>query len=133
MTPSQAIRLCEQVKLPLLFATRAQKYLPTSTNGKNRKIKKPNEFLLVQNYHNTFNSSTTIAFKLAKRSFVSLKIYDSLGRLVRELVEENYLPGQHQVKWNGKNANGFFVPSGLYFYKLTTDDFSTMKKLIVIR
>jgi len=133
LSPVQAGLICEQMKNPLHCQVKAQKYQPASSWVKNNKKVKPDEFLLVQNYPNPFNSATTISFSLARKSSVSLKIYDSMGRLVCTLIEQDYQPGQHQIKWHGQNDQGATVPSGIYFCKLIADDHSAKRKLIVLR
>jgi len=85
-------------------------------------------YLLGQNYPNPFNPATTISFSVPTQSFVSLKIFDLLGREVVTLVSEMLSAGDHSRSWN---ASGF--PSGVYFYRLQVGSFSETKKLILIR
>ena len=70
-------------------------------------------FSLEQNYPNPFNPSTTISFSLPSKSYVSLKVFDVLGREVAVFLSEELPPGVHSRQWN---AQGF--PSGVYFYRL---------------
>ena len=131
--PEDASRICDQMKAPLNFATKTQSYTPPSTCVVDKNIMKPGEFFLVQNYPNPFNSITTISFGLASNGFVSLKIYDSLGRLVKTVTEQNLIKGFHKFKWSGKNENGTPVPTGIYFYRIVTNDFSAIRKLVLIK
>jgi len=85
-------------------------------------------YTLHQNYPNPFNPSTTIRFSLPQRSHVTLKVFDVLGREVARLVNEKKDAGEHRVVWD---ATG--LPSGVYFYRLTTPTFSQTKKMEVIR
>ncbi|MCX6136787.1 MAG: T9SS type A sorting domain-containing protein [Ignavibacteriales bacterium] len=71
-------------------------------------------FSLSQNYPNPFNPSTTISFSLPTKSFVTLKIFDVLGKQVSEVVSEELLPGNYSRQWNASN-----MPSGMYFYRLS--------------
>ncbi|MCX6144748.1 MAG: right-handed parallel beta-helix repeat-containing protein [Ignavibacteriales bacterium] len=95
----------------------------------------PTEYALRQNYPNPFNPATTIQFALPKSSYVSLKVYDALGRELTTLVSQELNPGYFTIQWN---AN---VPSGIYFYRLQAGDASTSsargfvetKKMIVLR
>ena len=91
-------------------------------------IEAPNQFIVYQNYPNPFNPTTTITYSLTKDSFVTLKIFNELGREVKTLVSENKLPGKYEIKFNGKNLS-----SGVYFYKITAGDFTDTKKLIILK
>ncbi|MBI2427923.1 MAG: T9SS type A sorting domain-containing protein [Ignavibacteriales bacterium] len=93
-----------------------------------RSEKTPSRFELDQNYPNPFNPTTTITFSLPTRSFVSLKIFDALGREVSNLVFEELSAGAYSQQWN---AAGF--PSGVYFYRLQAGDFVETKKLILLK
>ncbi len=89
----------------------------------------PTEFLLSQNYPNPFNPNTTISFSLVDMEFVSLKIYDILGREIKTLINnEEMESGFYEIDFDATNLN-----SGIYFYKLTTNNFSEMKKMILIK
>lgn len=88
---------------------------------------------LSQNYPNPFNQFTTIEFNLLKSGFVSLKIYDILGRKVRTLVSEHLSLGYKSVLWDGKNDSGKDVASGIYFYQLKVGNFSEAKKLVLLK
>jgi flagellar hook assembly protein FlgD len=84
-------------------------------------------FALEQNYPNPFNPSTTIPYELPKATFVSLKIYNTLGQLVVTLVDAQKEAGYHQVQWKPD------VPSGIYFYRLQAGEFIGTKKMILLR
>ncbi len=88
----------------------------------------PKSFGLKQNYPNPFNPSTMISFDLPRKSFVSLKVFDVLGREMASILSEEMLAGTYTKQWN---ANG--LPSGIYFYRLQTDNFIDTKKLILLR
>lgn len=88
----------------------------------------PSQFSLSQNYPNPFNPSTVISFSLPETSNISLTIYNSLGELVKELYNGNMDAGNHKVEFN---ASG--LSSGIYFYKLTTDNFSSIKKMTLTK
>ena len=88
----------------------------------------PIEFTVAQNYPNPFNPSTVISWQLAAGSFVTLKVYDVLGREVITLVNRYYITGKYKVNFN---ANG--LPSGVYFYRLITKDFIQTKKMMLVR
>jgi hypothetical protein len=86
-------------------------------------------------YPNPFNPTTTIKYSIAERGHVSLKIYNAAGQLVRTLVDEVQSPqaAAFSKTWNGLNDRGQPVSSGVYFYKLTTDDFAQTKKMVLLK
>ena len=88
----------------------------------------PKIFFLYQNYPNPFNPSTEIKYSLAKDSYVTLKIYDMLGKEVAVLVNGNKPAGYYTVEFNGSN-----LPSGVYIYRLTAGKFSSSKKLMLMK
>lgn len=88
----------------------------------------PNDFSLEQNYPNPFNPTTNIKFALPKAAFVKLAVYDMLGREVESLVSQQMSPGTYVVDWNAAKFS-----SGIYMYKLTTSDFSMVKKMSLIK
>ncbi len=85
-------------------------------------------FHLSQNYPNPFNPSTKIKFDIPKGSLVKLKIYDMLGREVAELVNDKLNPGTYEYEWNGVN-----LPSGVYFYKLESENFIETKRMVLVK
>jgi len=93
-----------------------------------------NIFYLGQNYPNPYTHNTTISYAIPKSGVVSLKIYNIKGQLVRTVVDEHREKGHYTEIWDGKNDNGKPVSSGIYFYKLETDDSkSQIKKMLLIR
>lgn len=90
-------------------------------------------FALFQNYPNPFNPTTVINYQLPRNSFVRLSVYTSTGRLVRHLVSREVPAGQHSVDWDAKDETGARVASGVYVYRLQTDNFATQKKLLLLK
>jgi hypothetical protein len=88
----------------------------------------PNEFSLKQNYPNPFNPSTRIKFDLPASSFTKLAVYDIAGREVALLVNEKLSPGTYEYKFNAAK-----LTSGVYFYKLQTEDFVETKRMILVK
>jgi hypothetical protein len=88
---------------------------------------------LAQNFPNPFNPSTTIKFDLKDKGFVTLKVYNVAGELVRTLVNGMKDAGAYTIPWNGMNDRGGAVASGIYFYKMETKDFSQTKKMVMLR
>jgi hypothetical protein len=88
----------------------------------------PTGFSLGQNYPNPFNPKTNIEFALFKPAFVKLAIYDMLGREVETIVNNQLTAGTYKVDWNAAKYS-----SGVYFYKLITDDFTDTKKMMLVK
>ncbi len=85
-------------------------------------------FNLSQNYPNPFNPSTTIKFAIPQNEFVTLKIYDILGKEVTTLINEEMIAGNYTKTWDANNLS-----SGVYFYKLTAGKFTETKKMMLVR
>ncbi|MCP4550218.1 MAG: T9SS type A sorting domain-containing protein [bacterium] len=85
------------------------------------------------NYPNPFNPTTTISFSLAEAGQVELAVYDITGRLVTELVNGKMAADNHEVIWSGMDVRGNRVASGVYFYKLTADDYTATEKMIMLK
>lgn len=88
----------------------------------------PTEFALLQNYPNPFNPSTTIRYDVPERADVTLKIYDVMGREVAELINDKKDPGAYEIVWD---ARGF--ASGVYFYRISAGDFTSVRKLVLMK
>ena len=93
----------------------------------------PTEFSLSQNYPNPFNPSSVINYDLPHDAFVTLNVYDIQGRLVRTLINENNDAGYHSVIFNGKNDTGNKLASGMYIYRITTPEFTQVKKMLLLK
>ncbi|MDH4070335.1 MAG: M14 family zinc carboxypeptidase [Ignavibacteria bacterium] len=91
------------------------------------------EAYLDQNHPNPFNPATTISYHLRAAGPVSLRVYDLLGREVNVLVDEVQSAGSHSARWNGDDALGNEVTSGVYFYRIATDGLVQTRKLILAR
>ncbi len=102
--------------------------------GVSNEISNVNSFDLSQNFPNPFNPSTQIEYSLYKSAAVTLKIYNNLGKEVASLVNNQYQGGgNYSLYWNGIDDNGKAVPSGIYFYKLETEDNFVTKKMILLK
>lgn len=88
----------------------------------------PDSFMLYQNYPNPFNPSTVIKFSLPKSSYVTLKVFDRLGKEISTLANEKKSIGAYQYVFNAVN-----IPSGVYFYTLQSDDYTETKKMILLK
>ena len=90
--------------------------------------KLPIKFSLFQNYPNPFNPSTTIKYSIPQQSYITLKIYDILGRQVATVIDEVKPPGNYQVEFNAAN-----LPSGVYFYRIQAGSFNQVRKMLLIK
>ncbi len=86
------------------------------------------EYSLNQNYPNPFNPATNINFTIPRAGKVKLSVYDILGRKVKTLINKRMSQGAHKVKFNGNN-----LPSGVYIYTLSTNDYTDSKKMILLK
>ncbi|HTY11437.1 MAG TPA: T9SS type A sorting domain-containing protein [Bacteroidota bacterium] len=106
-----------------------QVILPTGTAaGVDEKQNHPSAYALNQNYPNPFNPATVISYQLTANSFVTLKVYDELGREVARLVSETEGAGNHSVRWDAANLS-----SGVYFYELSAGNFHDVKKMVLMK
>jgi len=88
---------------------------------------------LFQNYPNPFNPVTHIRFSLLNPAPVRLALYNLAGQCIATLLEGPFLTGQHEVTWDGKDAKGKSVASGVYLYRLETSEFMQTRKMMLIR
>jgi len=86
---------------------------------------------LFPNYPNPFNPHTSIAFSLPEAQAISLKIYNSKGQLLNCLIDQEYPAGKHSISWDGRDARGHKVSSGIYFYRLQTGAKSLVRKMVL--
>ncbi|MDH3892510.1 MAG: T9SS type A sorting domain-containing protein [candidate division Zixibacteria bacterium] len=93
----------------------------------------PTTFSLGQNYPNPFNPSSSIAFDLPIVTHVRLTVYNVLGQEVTTLVDEKLGQGSYEAEWNGRSSSGNHVSSGIYFYRLHTEQFTQTKKMVLLK
>lgn len=85
-------------------------------------------YSLMQNYPNPFNPETKISFSIPQNDFVTLKIYDAIGREVETLVSSQLTKGVYEIQWNAENYS-----SGFYYCKITAGDFTDIKKMVLVK
>ncbi|MBI5215406.1 MAG: T9SS type A sorting domain-containing protein [Ignavibacteriae bacterium] len=108
---------------------KAFRFVPSQPNDVRDEEKNlPATTRLYQNYPNPFNPTTNFGFRISDFGMVTLKIYDVLGREVVTLLNEEKHPGEYSIPWNAEQ-----VPSGVYYYKLTSGKFVETKTMIVIQ
>ena len=101
-------------------------YVPNGILSNNSTL--PKQYKLNQNYPNPFNPSTIISYDLPKSGIVNVKIFNVLGQLVKTLVNQAQTAGTHQVNFNASSLS-----TGVYFYSLTVDNFTQVKKMMLIK
>jgi|GEM_PF-726921 len=93
----------------------------------------PNEYRLLQNYPNPFNPMTTIEYHLPEATRVTVEVYNLLGQRVKTLVDEYQNAGRHRVVWNSRNEHGQAVSSGVYIYRLHTEQTTLTQKMLFLK
>ena len=93
----------------------------------------PTEFALNQNYPNPFNPITNITYDIAKQGLVRITIYDIMGREINTLTSKHHLPGKYKIAWRGQDVSGYKAAAGIYFYQLSTPDFTKTKKMVLLK
>ena len=93
----------------------------------------PENYALHQNYPNPFNPTTTIAYDLPEDAFITLEIYDILGRRVRTLINSQIEAGYQKIIWDGRNDYGLELSSGFYFYRINAGNFNKTQKMVLLK
>jgi hypothetical protein len=93
----------------------------------------PRVYSLSQNYPNPVLDRTTISYGLPKQSFVDISIYSSSGQKIRRLVYEDQSPGFYRITWDLRDVSGHELPNGVYFYRMSAQDFMSVRKMVILR
>lgn len=101
-------------------------YCPIGTGEPGSNI--PKNYKLYQNYPNPFNPATIIKFEIPSNSFVNLTVYDIIGNEILVLVKSELTPGTYEVSFDGSS-----LASGIYYYKMVSGDYSSVRKMILIK
>jgi hypothetical protein len=106
----------------------------TSVDVEDERLILPSDYVLSDNYPNPFNPSTTFSFSLPTDKVVSVRVFDSVGRVVRTLVNaESYRAGTHMVTWDGTDGKGRAVASGSYFYSMEYGNFRLTRTMVLAK
>ncbi|MBX2989861.1 MAG: Omp28-related outer membrane protein [Bacteroidetes bacterium] len=105
--------------------------IPTSVGNPSNDI--PTTFAISQNYPNPFNPTTQFDYAVSSRSFISITVYDLLGREVKSLVSDEKAAGVYKAEWDGTDNAGTVLPSGMYLYRMTAGNFSETRKMILMK
>jgi hypothetical protein len=108
---------------------------PEAIESRNNEIAAPlpERFTLLPNYPNPFNAGTRIAYQLSERSHVKLVLRDLMGRELKILANEEQEAGTHEAGWDGRDASGNALPSGIYIFSLQAGSFRSSKKLLLVK
>ena len=93
----------------------------------------PKEFALSQNYPNPFNPTTRLTVEMPKTAILDVSVFDVLGRKINTLLQGEQSAGYHTVEWNGTDAQGLAVPTGMYFVRMTSEEFNTVRKIMLLK
>ncbi|MBI2429919.1 MAG: T9SS type A sorting domain-containing protein, partial [Ignavibacteriales bacterium] len=93
----------------------------------------PTDYSLGQNFPNPFNPATTIRYNLPHSGQVTLEVFNIVGQKVATIVDQVQSAGEWSVRWNGEDASGKLVSTGLYLYRLTAGSYVSTKKMMLIK
>jgi hypothetical protein len=103
------------------------------TQSVNEEPALPTSLTLNQNYPNPFNPTTNISFDVPTRTHVELNVYDLTGAKVAVLLNSDFVPGKYDINFNGQDESGKILSSGVYFYRLKTDNQTITKKMVLMK
>ena len=93
----------------------------------------PEVITLAQNFPNPFNPTTEIKFAIPQPMRIRIHIFNTMGQKVNTLIDDDLLAGVYSIKWNGTDASGHKVSSGIYFYQLDAGEFIETKKMLFVK
>jgi hypothetical protein len=93
----------------------------------------PTTFRIDQNYPNPFNAGTVIPFGVAYDSHVRIDVYDILGRRIATVADDDFIAGNYNADWDGRDKNGSPVATGVYFYRFVSDEMTETRKMVVLK
>lgn len=138
---SNAVVTNSSLSSVLIIKYGAHPILDVPIPGRERAL--PQGFVLSQNYPNPFNPSTSVRFSTEDAADIDVTVYDVLGRLVKRLADRSYAPGEYSVVWDGTNEQGFVMPSGMYYVRMTaasrqagaseSERFSATRKMVMMK
>jgi 1,4-alpha-glucan branching enzyme len=111
-----------------VYSNKSDKELGIPTSVHNHEQMLPKDYAIYQNYPNPFNPSTTIRYALPHRTYVSLNIYDIMGNLVQTLYSGEHEPGTFSIVWNASR-----YPSGTYFVRMQSEQYTRVKKVLLLK
>jgi hypothetical protein len=121
-----------------LYASLTVEFFPDIISEVQNSNKIITDYTLEQNFPNPYNPTTTIKYQIPELSFVTVKVYDVLGKEVTTIVDEEKSAGSYEVEFSAIGGSAFggnatSLPSGIYFYRLKANDFTQTKKMILLK
>ena len=116
-----------------IYFSKASLDSSTMKNNSTEKLTTPSNFKLFSAYPNPFNPFTTLRYDLPEDEFVNITIYDMLGNIINQLVNEDQNSGYKSIQWNATNNQGQSVSAGVYIYSIEAGDFRQTKKIILLK
>jgi len=116
-----------------IYFSKASLDSSTMKNNSTEKLTTPSNFKLFSAYPNPFNPVTTLRYDLPEDEFVNITIYDMLGNIINQLVNEDQNSGYKSIQWNATNNQGQSVSAGVYIYSIEAGDFRQTKKIILLK
>jgi hypothetical protein len=113
------------------FTTNTPTVVDVEDENENSEL--PTDYVLEQNYPNPFNPETRINYSIPESGYITLRIFNVSGLLVRTLYQGDQPAGRYEVVWDGKNNSGSKVGSGVYFYRLQANNFAQVKKMVLLK
>jgi hypothetical protein len=109
-------------------------YKKSSTiNVENEINTNPGAYFLSQAYPNPFNPATTVKYKISQEENVAIKVFDLLGKEIKQLLNATRNIGVYEITWDGTDRNGNKMPSGVYFINLRSDNFNKTIKTVLMK
>ena len=122
-----------QTKVLLTLLAGQEVYRDPVITGIHETAQKPKNFALEQNFPNPFNAETQIRFTLQSKEHVTLRVFDTAGKLVKVILKAEKPAGTHSVAWDGQDRSGKTTPSGVYYYELKTSNTRQAKRMLLVK
>ncbi|MCI0329959.1 MAG: T9SS type A sorting domain-containing protein [candidate division Zixibacteria bacterium] len=127
----------DTIKIEAPDALNSPRFIPVrlnvTTDAGDGPANRPRSFALFQNYPNPFNPATKIDFALPRSGYARLEVFNVVGQRIRVLVDGELSAGLHSVVWDGRESSGQLVGSGIYFYRLKSENLSDIKRAVFLK
>ena len=127
LTEEESLALADDIKTARLIVSNRE-YLSEEAN-----VNLPLQYSLKQNYPNPFNGATSISFAIEKPGVINLGVYNIIGQRIKTLVNTEMGVGEYTITWDGTDEYGADVASGIYFYRMTADEYVRCRKMLYLK